>query len=582
MPPSMTRRSSVHSVNSYIDNSIAVASQESIPIKRRASDTANKVSIVDTSSLRYFIDAVIVINVIQLGISQDVRGPGWDTLWAVMDHVVAVIFACEMTARMYAHGASYFQNQFNVIDFIVMVTSVVDLILKHFFRSHEAFGMVQCIRLLRLVRIAKLLKVFPAFRCILESMHASFITISWFIVFLGIVIYVVAIACVIIFGSRATGYPGYSDDAGLLTATELDDFNNYKYFGTVWRATLTLFNLTLLSEVSNILRPVNAHQPWAIIFFALFILIMTLCILNSIVGVVVQKTVDAILQHEQNDIRTKRNQMNALNELTQLMFDLDLDGSDHISKDELAAGSENPTLVKLLRDVDFPAGFTLQDLFILLDVDGSGVLGRSEFIGGIFRLLYSNEFQRQCLARLGEAQVRQCICEAKKEIILEMRHDHQRLVRELHQLLFPSGEGPGLVDVEPPSFTRISTPVQTQRTARLDAYMIAAKGIPELRRAFEEGAPHSLQAHASGGQDDGSQLRVQPSSTNSSSPTPPRTDLKSREACAEMALEEEISFYQQKVSSREGMPPEENQEPAIPASTRPQFSTVTESLLPTS
>jgi len=601
----MAPRTSVATVESYIDKSIAGASRKASTINRRSNHRARK-SVVETSSLKHVIDVVVIINVLQVGISQDVRGPGWDSLWIALECAAAAVFTCEMIALVYTHGVSYFQQTLNIIDFIVLLLSIADILLLWTSQSRKEFGVVQLVRVLRLVRIVKLLKVFPACQCVLESMHASFITISWFIMFLGIIIYVVAIACVILFGSRATGYPKYSENAALLAAQEVNNFNNYKYFGTVWRATLTLFNLTLLNELSEILRPVNAHQPWAVVFFALFILIMTLCIMNSIVGVVVQKTVDAILRHEQNDIRTKRNQMHAVNDLTQLMFELDIDGSDQLSKEELLAGSENPALRKLLREADFPAGFTLHDLFLILDVDGSGILSKNEFVGGIFRLLHSNEFQRQCLGRLGDAQVRQCMCEIKTELISEIRYEHRLLVREIRQLFNPSGEGESFVDLEMPSDASGPIPVQTQREARLDAYKLAAENLPELRRAFEEASAGSLQSRGSAYEEDGPQSPAgAPVSNRSLSSSLPRSSRSSRQARGS-AFEEDGSqspsgaplancrSFSSSCSQRhgqedsenelreEGSPEIENDEASIPMSIRtelPMASTIPTNLM---
>jgi len=577
---------SASSATSYINKSVALSdtSRKTSPIRRRLNNETTQRSIVESSPVKYVIDAVIILNVLQMGLSLDIRGQGWDTLWTSIDLIVLATFLCEMLMLLRRYGGLYFQSRQNILDFTVVVVSVVDVCLKFALRTDNFFSIVQALRLLRLVRITKLFKVFPAFQVILHSMHASFVTISWFIVFLGIIIYVAAVACVVTFGTRDSGYPGYNDDAYVLRTEELKEFNNYKYFGTVWRAILTLFNLSLLSELPSTLRPINALQPWATVLFALFILVMTLCILNSVVGIVVQKTVEAILQHEQRDSRTRKTQMSALSDLTHLMFQLDVDGSDEISREELVDGSDNPSLIRLLREVDLPAGFTLEDLFCILDADGSGILSRSEFIGGLFRLLFSNEFQRQCLARLGEAQLRQTILTVKTEIMMEMHQEHRTVVheiRKLHQLLNPSREDSSSIDLEPPVLTKVtSSDQQQQRSARLDAYLLAAKDFPELQKVFNDCVPTSPKANVSSpDQMRASESPVHDPSACYSWPHTPQssssTDRDQQDCENTWFTAGSVANTRAHASSGAAALPVENEKPTMPASMKPRDSPCT-------
>jgi len=294
---------------------------------------------------------------------------------------------------------------------------------------------------------------------------------------------------------------------------------------------------------------------------------MTLCILNSIVGVVVQKTVDSILQHEQSDFRTRRTQINAINELTQLMFEMDKDKSDEISMQELVAASESPSLVRILREVDFPAGFTLQDLFQLLDTDGSGILSRNEFVGGIFRLLFSNEFQRQCLARLGEAHLRQTFLAIKEELIMEIREERHSLVYEIGQLLNASQQGTCPVDKDPPLCTQVPTTTWTHRSARIQANRRVAQDYPELRRAF---TPSSSQDHASARQESGLQLPLGvPAAQYHLFDTNSNSFGQSTDDSDTIPSEDDPTLHNQRIaSSNEVVLPFESMKPTIPTSTQ--------------
>jgi len=571
----MSRKSSR---SSHIDRDIAkiIAQKESIPIRKKIDETeGHKHSIAEAPAAKHVINGIILLNVIQMGMALDLKGPGWQIGFYCFDVFVMATFTLEMLALIVTHGVAYFHKAANLIDFFVVIVSGADLLMKMTSYSYEIVSVIHILRLLRLVRIAKLLRVFPQFQVILESMHASFITISWFILFLGIIIYVGAIICVILFGSPESGFPGFDDDAAALKNEDLESFNNYRYFGTIWRATLSLFNLALLSELTEILRPINAGLPWATMFLAVFILVMTLCILNSVVGVVVQKTVEAILAHEQKDVRTKKNQLHALHALADILSQLDTDGSEQISMEEMQAGSDNAFLFKVLRDIDFPAGFTLEDLFSLLDIDGSGVLSRNEFIGGLFRLLFSNEFQRQCLARLGEANLRQTIMIVKDEIKQEIHLGNQRLVQEMQELLAPLGCEKRAVHYEPSCDARVAEKFHKQRTYRQRAYQVAAEEIPELANAFTSSAPNASKKTRSSEQkgDAGSKISS-PCSSRSSPQSSEFHDTQNKDCANSFDLSRDGCRTELSASEEQNALPPECQLPVIPASVRTKSVTM--------
>jgi len=129
----------------------------------------------------------------------------------------------------------------------------------------------------------------------------------------------------------------------------------------------------------------------------LFIAIVILCafgLLNVIIGVVVERTTEAMngeRQHQLDIERAKR--MRQAETLADIMFALDEDGNNRISKEEMEKGAESPELVSMLEGLDLPVGFAFRDLFHMLDNDGSGTLSKHEFVTGVMRLLYSSSFQ---------------------------------------------------------------------------------------------------------------------------------------------------------------------------------------------
>jgi len=288
------------------------------------------------------------------------------------------------------------------------------------------------LRLLRLLRILKLLRVFPSLRSMVGSIFSTFKPIVTLLVFMGIVVYVFAIPCVVIVGNREAGYPGFNDNVASLEKRELAQFNNYRFFGTVWRSMLTLFNMSMQSdELVEVLRATSEVQRWPPLFFIFFVLLMTLCLFNTIVGVVVDHTVTSILSDDEQRCTRVHQQVEAIEGLASLMFEVDSNHDDSITVEELQKAASDPRLVELLTKIKLPFGFTVEELFATLDQRNNGQISRNEFIGGLFRIVYSNDFQRQCLLRLGQTRVLQSMAKMKEEIIIEMKAEQQHMMSQI-------------------------------------------------------------------------------------------------------------------------------------------------------
>jgi len=356
---------------------------------------------------KYVIDIVIILNVVQMGMAVDFRNGHWSRTWIIFELVVTVAFTLELCLNLWLQRIRYWRELLNLVDFVIVCASVADVFLAQVVGVNSDFKLLQILRLMRLLRMVKLLKLIPEFMVILEGIGASMKTMAWFILLLGIIMYLCAIICTQFLGREDTGYPAWSDDAETLKSAEMLAWNNYKYFGTMGRSMVTLFNIVLLAEISPVLRPIWEMQPWALLFFVALILLVTFGILNAIIGVIVEKTISAMRQLDKlNQARHKEVQMDIVEELAQAMFELDQDGDNRLSVNEMNSCGARGLFQRLLKGIDVPIGFTTEDLHTMLDADGSGCLTIHEFIGGMFQLIFSNDFQRDCLLQLSNGQLK--------------------------------------------------------------------------------------------------------------------------------------------------------------------------------
>jgi voltage-gated sodium channel len=128
-----------------------------------------------------------------------------------------------------------------------------------------AAGSFAVFRALRILRTLRLLKNVPKLKIIIESLLHSVPSIGWIMVLLAIIFYVFAVIGTNLFGIEFS-----------------------TYFGSLTKSIFTLFQImTLESWSSDIARPIIALNPFAAIYFVIFILIATYTTLNIFIAIVV-------------------------------------------------------------------------------------------------------------------------------------------------------------------------------------------------------------------------------------------------------------------------------------------------------
>jgi len=213
----------------------------------------------------------------------------------------------------------------------------------------------------------------------------------WLSVLLGILIYTVAI-CFVLFIGSSDAYPP-------------EEFDNKMYFGDMVAACMTGLNLALMSDWVYVIRPLVKYQPHFALCITIYVGIASFGIMNAIIGVIVARTSQASKEAEVEDhIKHQNEQMEFIAEVSQIVYELDCDGTGSISREEMKEADQDEDLREALDMVELPFAFKMSDLHTMLDKDGDGELSKSEFYIGMKRLIFSNEFQSQCLIMLAIAQ----------------------------------------------------------------------------------------------------------------------------------------------------------------------------------
>merc|ERR1719181_873486 len=207
--------------------------------------------------------------------------------WYLCELTFCIVFFIEMLLRVNAFRAQYFMDLSNLLDFFLVVISILDSVVLVWLNQDglRIFSTLRVLRMLRLVRFVRLLRLFQELWLIVSGLLNSMRTLGWVALLLAMFIYVPAIYLTVAIGQN----PQYE-------AIETMDGQPWPYtklFGRVPRSMLTLFQVvTLDSWADEIARPAMdvSENSWLGMAFILFILFATYGIMNIVVGVIVEHT----------------------------------------------------------------------------------------------------------------------------------------------------------------------------------------------------------------------------------------------------------------------------------------------------
>ena len=212
-------------------------------------------AIVESALFRNFIMTLIVINAVTLGLETYPYEGVWFTSWMpIMDRVIVGIFVIEILMKLIAYRHRFFLNGWNWFDLAVIIISIV-----------PSAGGFSVLRALRIIRAFRLFSVMPDLRKVVEALLRAIPGMGAVIAVLGLMFYVSAVMATKLFGA-----------------------DEPERFGSLGDSAFALFQvMTLEGWASDVAMPVMQHQPWAWIFFVVFIVLTSFAVLNLFIAIIV-------------------------------------------------------------------------------------------------------------------------------------------------------------------------------------------------------------------------------------------------------------------------------------------------------
>jgi voltage-gated sodium channel len=210
---------------------------------------------LDQAWVRNAILGVILFNAVILGLEtsrpvMDRFGPAI----ILLDRLCLAIFVAELSAKLLAHGRTFFRSGWNLFDFAIVAVALVP--------GAQTFSVLRALRVLRILRV---ISVLPRLRRVVEGFVNALPGMGSVFLLMGIVFYIGSVMATKLFGAA---FPDW--------------------FGSLGRSAYTLFQImTLESWSMGIVRPVMETYPYAWAFFVPFIMVTTFAVVNLLVGLIV-------------------------------------------------------------------------------------------------------------------------------------------------------------------------------------------------------------------------------------------------------------------------------------------------------
>ncbi|XP_029946077.1 voltage-dependent T-type calcium channel subunit alpha-1H isoform X2 [Salarias fasciatus] len=245
---------------------------------------------------------------------------------SVSNYVFTVIFLAEMAIKVVALGfcfgnQTYLQSSWNVLDGVLVFVSLVDILVSLAYTGgNRILGILRVLRLLRTLRPLRVISRAPGLKLVVETLITSLRPIGNIVLICCAFFIIFGILGVQLFKGKFYHCEGL--DTKNITNKSDCHLANYRWirrkynFDNLIQALMSLFVLSCKDGWVNIMydgldavgvdqQPVRNHNPWMLLYFISFLLIVSFFVLNMFVGVVVENFHKCRQDQEEEEARLR-------------------------------------------------------------------------------------------------------------------------------------------------------------------------------------------------------------------------------------------------------------------------------------
>ncbi|PNI48797.1 CACNA1I isoform 3, partial [Pan troglodytes] len=259
----------------------------------------------------YVVLAFIFLNCITIALErpQIEAGSTERIFLTVSNYIFTAIFVGEMTLKVVSLGLyfgeqAYLRSSWNVLDGFLVFVSIIDIVVSLASAGGaKILGVLRVLRLLRTLRPLRVISRAPGLKLVVETLISSLKPIGNIVLICCAFFIIFGILGVQLFKGKFYHCLGV-DTRNITNRSDCMAANyrwvHHKYnFDNLGQALMSLFVLASKDGWVNIMyngldavavdqQPVTNHNPWMLLYFISFLLIVSFFVLNMFVGVVVE------------------------------------------------------------------------------------------------------------------------------------------------------------------------------------------------------------------------------------------------------------------------------------------------------
>jgi len=213
--------------------------------------------IKDSSLFQIVVTAVILLSSVIVGIgTYSFTDDLFISTLNILDIFITVFFVFEILIRFFAekNKVDFFKDGWNIFDSVIVVSSLIP----------TAGTSVMVLRLLRLARLLRVISFIPELRFVIEALIESLKKSVYVLILIFILLYIYAVAGVILFETIEGGR-----------------------FEELGEALLSLVQIMTLSSWESLMLPITDVYPYAWMYFVSFVIFSSIIVLNLFVAILV-------------------------------------------------------------------------------------------------------------------------------------------------------------------------------------------------------------------------------------------------------------------------------------------------------
>ncbi len=266
-------------------------------------------TVTNSKSFRALIFSLIIASAVLVGIEtyHDIA-LRYRPLLTFIDSFIVFCFTVEIIVKILAMGKrpwAFFRDPWNVFDFLIVAVCLIPNIDTHY---------VVVLRIVRVLRILRMITFLPKLRLLIGALLKSIPSMGYVIMLLTLLFYIYAIIGVFLFGVA-----------------------DPMHFGDLIHAMVTLFKVLTLEGWTDIM---NVHiygstegnqqivSIWPFLYFASFILIGAMIIMNLFIGVIMNS-----MQESQNEMIEEIQEVKTNTQDSEELFTRIVNRLDELQKD---------------------------------------------------------------------------------------------------------------------------------------------------------------------------------------------------------------------------------------------------------